>query len=126
MSHSILSIKCLNRFVQINFGFNFPRELIQLICILAYDPSNLYASKNQTIFYNRGKTYVCGNGQYSFKEFNIPNIKQISNGHDHSAAITFDGGVFTWGKNNYGQLGHTENPIQIDLHWFDRQDYGYI
>ena len=32
-------------------------------------------------------------------------IAAIAGGHKYSAAITVDGALYTWGQNNYGQLG---------------------
>jgi regulator of chromosome condensation len=32
-------------------------------------------------------------------------IKKITGGHDHSVLLTKDGAVYSWGRNNYGQLG---------------------
>ena len=37
------------------------------------------------------------------------NIVQISAGKRHSAALTDDGKLFTWGSNEYGQLGRQAN-----------------
>ncbi|TMW61624.1 hypothetical protein Poli38472_010687 [Pythium oligandrum] len=33
-------------------------------------------------------------------------VRRIAAGRDHSVAVTFDGGVFTWGRGDEGQLGH--------------------
>ena len=45
-------------------------------------------------------------------------VKQVSFGSSHSAAVTFDGSLYTWGSNNYGQLGdgtttQRTRPIKI-------------
>ncbi len=45
-------------------------------------------------------------------------IIQVSLGNVHSAALTSNGRLFTWGRNNYGQLGDGTNtnrysPTQI-------------
>jgi hypothetical protein len=45
------------------------------------------------------------------------NWKQISSGYSHTAAIKTDGTLWTWGKNNYGQLGDNtlvrkSSPVQ--------------
>ena len=33
-------------------------------------------------------------------------VKYIQMGEEHSVALTYDGGVFTWGHGAHGQLGH--------------------
>ena len=45
------------------------------------------------------------------------NWKQVSCGYDHTAAIKTDGTLWTWGYNNYGQLGdntiaYKSSPVQ--------------
>ncbi|XP_072481567.1 probable E3 ubiquitin-protein ligase HERC6 [Notamacropus eugenii] len=47
------------------------------------------------------------------KDLSSVKIIQVSCGHYHSIALAQDGAVFSWGKNNYGQLGLGENfPYQ--------------
>ncbi|RLO09651.1 hypothetical protein DYB28_004361, partial [Aphanomyces astaci] len=36
-------------------------------------------------------------------------VRQIGAGEHHSIALTTDGAVFTWGRNDKGQLGHTSS-----------------
>ena len=48
----------------------------------------------------------------------LTNWKQVAAGHDHTAAITTNGTLWTWGRNNYGQLGNNtinyfSSPIQV-------------
>ena len=38
---------------------------------------------------------------------------QIVGGRSHTAALTKDGKVFTWGSNEYGQLGQGDNDRYI-------------
>ena len=35
----------------------------------------------------------------------IENIKKICSGSEFSMALTTDGKIFAWGRNNYGQIG---------------------
>ncbi|MEV4252004.1 Ig-like domain repeat protein [Spirillospora sp. NPDC049652] len=46
-------------------------------------------------------------------------VTQISAGQHHSLALTSDGRVLAWGRNNYGQLGDgtaTQRTIPIEVH----------
>lgn len=50
----------------------------------------------------------------------MDNVASVSLGEQHSAAITADGSLYTWGYNLFGQLGNgtTENsstPIKITI-----------
>ena len=36
-------------------------------------------------------------------------VVQIACGSTHSAAITSEGELYTWGRGNYGRLGHGKN-----------------
>lgn len=40
-------------------------------------------------------------------------IVHINLGEEHSAALTQEGGLFTWGAGMYGQLGHGKNSNEI-------------
>ena len=40
-------------------------------------------------------------------------IAYVSLGDDHSAVITEEGGLFTWGAGMYGQLGHGSNNNEV-------------
>ena len=37
------------------------------------------------------------------------NVVSVVAGGEHSAAITEDGALYTWGKGSYGRLGHGES-----------------
>jgi alpha-tubulin suppressor-like RCC1 family protein len=39
------------------------------------------------------------------------NWKQVSNGENHTAAIKTDGTLWTWGSNQYGQLGNNQGNV---------------
>ncbi|MBR3933924.1 MAG: hypothetical protein IKJ68_08480 [Clostridia bacterium] len=68
-----------------------------------------------------------GNGEYKYgKESKTPvkimdNVKSVSLGDNHSAAIKNDGSLWMWGNNEYGQIGNgesgddkiSETPIKI-------------
>lgn len=41
------------------------------------------------------------------------NVVFVSAGGSHSAAITEDGALYTWGKGSYGRLGHGESICGI-------------
>ncbi len=51
--------------------------------------------------------------EVGFENYTNLEVIQSDVGHYHSIALTADGRVFTWGRNNYGQLGDGNN---IDLH----------
>jgi len=63
------------------------------------------------------------NEEMSFSAILLPkkvmaNVKAVSLGGGHSAAITTDGSLYTWGYNNYGQLGDgttedSSTPVKI-------------
>ncbi|XP_027205306.2 putative E3 ubiquitin-protein ligase HERC4 [Dermatophagoides pteronyssinus] len=40
-------------------------------------------------------------------------IAYINLGDEHSAALTYEGGLFTWGAGMYGQLGHGRNTNEV-------------
>ena len=66
-----------------------------------------------------GKVFACGDNTYgqlgdsklvsspAWIEVNFPGTKIVSvgAGADHNLAVDEDGGVWVWGRNNYGQLG---------------------
>ncbi|XRB09249.1 ultraviolet-B receptor UVR8 [Pycnococcus provasolii] len=56
-------------------------------------------------------------------------VRALGCGHNHTAALTSDGAVYTWGRGEYGRLGHGDDgnqhtpkrvdalpPIAIDVH----------
>lgn len=40
-------------------------------------------------------------------------IREIACGSSHSAAITSNGELYTWGLGEYGRLGHGDNVTQL-------------
>ena len=46
-------------------------------------------------------------------------IVQVAAGNAHSIALTDDGKIFTWGRNDAGQLGHSDSYIDI----YSMEDY---
>jgi len=45
-----------------------------------------------------------------FNYVNIPPVKRISLGGEHSAALTFNNELYLWGDDHKGQLGHDKKP----------------
>ncbi len=71
---------------------------------------------------------ACGSGEYgvigngsttdaeapaSIDAFNDEEIVQAVAGFDHSLALSKEGFVFSWGRNNSGQLGHSDSYMDI-------------
>lgn len=40
-------------------------------------------------------------------------VRDIACGSSHSAAITSNGDLYTWGLGEYGRLGHGDNTTQL-------------
>ena len=40
-------------------------------------------------------------------------VVRVAAGYDHSLVLTAKGNVFTWGRNNLGQLGHYDSYIGV-------------
>ncbi|VWU53040.1 UVB-resistance protein UVR8 homologue, partial [Hepatocystis sp. ex Piliocolobus tephrosceles] len=99
---------------------SFKNDDSEIINISCGDQHSLVLTQN-------GKVYGCGKGEFGrlgkgnhidqlfFEEidyFTSNNIiiKDIACGHSFSAALSVDGDVYVWGRNDYGQLG-IENSI---------------
>ena len=50
---------------------------------------------------------------HKLTETYISAILQISCGSFHSLLLTADGGVYSWGSNVHGQLGHPQVPEMV-------------
>jgi uncharacterized repeat protein (TIGR02543 family) len=66
--------------------------------------------------YTNSNTPVNITLQFNLDEGEI--FDDISLGYSHSSALTSEGRLFTWGSNNYGELGNgttTTSPLPIDI-----------
>lgn len=79
-----------------------------------------------TYVWGSGKDGRCGNGKQAseIKPYNLNGLmlKEIQSGYHHTAGITKDGFVVTWGRGVFGQLGHGNNenyaiptPVEVLL-----------
>ena len=76
----------------------------------------------------RGTTFVVGSNLHGCVDPNLPEganvhrpqvfeslsnvrVVQVSCGYDHTAALSSNGSVWTWGGNSYGELGHRINNL---------------
>eukprot|EP01084_Bolivina_argentea_P123505 218866_1 len=97
-----------SEYVSINYFNNRNINIIQIACARTYS----------TFLSSNGKVYVFGDcnldlfGCLHIYEIKIQlveslkNIVQICNGDDHTLALDDNGDVFSFGCNNWGQLGH--------------------
>lgn len=75
-----------------------------------------------------GEVLTCGVGEYGLlgtgstanatiplpvDQFADMDVIQIAAGFDHTLALDADGSMYSWGKNNAGQLGHADSYIDI-------------
>ena len=69
--------------------------------------------------WGRNKWGQLGNGKSGEDEFEaepvkiMDNVKYVSTGFGHSAAITEDGSLYMWGWNDSGQLGNGEHGVGV-------------
>lgn len=75
-----------------------------------------------------GEVLACGMGEYgrlgvgSSEDHKVPtsithiideDIVEVAASHNHSACLTTDGRLLTWGKNDVGQLGHPDTYMDV-------------
>lgn len=75
-----------------------------------------------------GEVLACGMGEYgrlgvgSSEDHKLPtsvrhiideDIVEVAASHNHSACLTADGRLLTWGKNDVGQLGHPDTYMDV-------------
>lgn len=86
------------------------------------------AQAHTVILTEDGEVLTCGLNDYgrlgtrTLTDASIPetvatlaeeDIVQIATGHCHSMALTREGVVYTWGRGNLGQLGHSDSYMDI-------------
>lgn len=110
---------------------NFKKSSIDLGDVLMYK-GDLLDTYEDILTNNPGASptlYGWGNGSYAGNGGGVDRInpgvlsgmsnikfKKISSWHNHSAAITTGGALYTWGTNGYGELGRsgsTTSPLQV-------------
>lgn len=84
--------------------------------------------KHTLILTDDGEVLSCGVGEYGrlgtgsnddaleptpIEALADEDIVQIAAGYDHSLALTANGHIYTWGRNNLGQLGLSDSFIDI-------------
>lgn len=79
----------------LNWGYNGEGEL----------GNNSTANSGTPVYVQKQVEVIDENGKKSTKLVNLDNIIQISAGATHALALASDGTVWSWGRNNYGQLG---------------------
>jgi alpha-tubulin suppressor-like RCC1 family protein len=102
-------------------------------------PAAVAAGGNHSLIVTTsGKVFACGDNTYgqlaqpattsssgTFVEVNFPGLStkivSVAAGADHNLAVDENGGVWVWGRNNYGQLGKgnrsvaERNPSKLNL-----------
>ena len=84
--------------------------------------------RHTVILTDDGEVLTCGVGEYgrqgtghtsdalvptSVESLDNDDIVQIAAGHDHSLALNSKGEIYSWGRNQSGQLGHSDSNIDI-------------
>lgn len=83
---------------------------INYIMINAGDVESISAGQNHIVILDKDKKKVFGFGNNKYLQCETVYIKDavvkyISSGWTHNAAVTEQGNVYLWGRNNYGQCG---------------------
>lgn len=120
--------------VDITEHFNLNENEIIISVSLSRFGSAALTSDGRMFIWGYGNNGELGNMQYEHSNvpiditnsFNLQqneSIKEISLGAHHSAILTSNGRVFTWGANNSGQLGNNTNtsrnyPLEIN-NWIE-------
>lgn len=84
--------------------------------------------QHTVILTDDGEVLTCGVGEYGLlgtgstvdalapvplESLGKEDIVQIAVGYDHTLALTSQGTIYSWGRNNNGQLGHADSYIDI-------------
>lgn len=71
--------------------------------------NTISAGQNHIVMFNKHQQYIFGIGNNKYSQCNAINIDEdvnyICSGWTHNAALTANGNVLLWGRNNYGQCG---------------------
>ncbi len=99
------------------------------VAILSNTPVAVSAGGNHSLIVMAdGKVFACGDNTYgqlaqpaatassgALVEVNFPDLStkivSVVAGADHNLAVDEDGGVWVWGRNNYGQLGKGNRSV---------------
>eukprot|EP00826_Nyctotherus_ovalis_P003696 TRINITY_DN10761_c0_g1_i10.p1 TRINITY_DN10761_c0_g1~~TRINITY_DN10761_c0_g1_i10.p1 ORF type:complete len:106 (-),score=3.07 TRINITY_DN10761_c0_g1_i10:317-634(-) len=93
-------------------------ELQNVVLIAAGQNISLFVDEGRRV-YSAGSALLHGNASKKNQVFPTPietlddkQIKTVSCGYVHCAAVDSEGRLYTWGSNSYYQLGHN-NDVQL-------------
>jgi len=102
-------ITVINKFKsQISVGSNFTLVLREDGKIAGFGKNDLGQLGNATNADTIRPIEVCKDNSSTL----LDNIIQVESGNSHSVALSKEGYVYTWGKNEYGQLGNTSEQTK--------------